>query len=160
MVEAWCWRVVIPLFFVCRRPQAGMNLKLRDLAPFRVQSIVSRAPAYTLLGYLGGASIIPILPYRTWEEDGWCLSDGLWWGPCACTCACTCLCLLCVCVWHEPPNQARVTQEGDFPKLQHQGDRDKERDHHVQQRSSPISNTRACNGISSIIDASSYTHSR
>ena len=65
-------------------------------------------------------------------------------------------------VWHEPPNQARVTQEeGDFPKLQHQGDSDKERDHHhVQQRSSSISNTMACNGISSIIDASSYTHSR
>ena len=60
----------------------------------------------------------------------------------------------------NPRIRPESTREGDFPKLQHQGDSDKERDHHVQQRSIPISNTMACYGISSIIDASSYSHSR
>ena len=142
---------VTPFIFMCRRPQAGTNLKLRDLAPPQGTSHCFKCPGLHLIG-LPGASIIAILPYlgrrRLVSDDVWCLV-----GACACACACAC-----VPVWHEPESD-RSHNEEVIPQLQRQGESGRERDHHVQQRSTPISNTMACNGISSIIDASSYTRS-
>ena len=76
------------LIFVCRRPQTSTNLKLRVLAP-QGASHVSRAPAYTLLGY-PRASIIHLLPYLGTTR---LVSGGMWWVRMLCAC---------VPVWHEP----------------------------------------------------------
>ena len=141
-MEALVLEVVILFIFVCRRPQAGTNLKLRDLAPpsgclplFQVPQLT---PYWATLGRRSSPS------YRTWDEHGWCpMASGV---------------RLLVPAWHEPESDRSYNEEV-ISQLQRQGERERERerDHHVQQRSTPISNTMASNGTSSIIDASSYT---
>ena len=106
---------VTPFIFMCRRPQAGTNLKLRDLAPPQGTSHCFKCPGLHLIG-LPGASIIAILPYlgrrRLVSDDVWCLV-----GACACACACAC-----VPVWHEPESD-RSHNEEVIPQLQRQGEK-------------------------------------
>ena len=158
-MEAWCLEGRHSLIF-CVPPPAGRHeSQTPGFGPLQGAVLCFTYPGLNPIGLpLGGVDhphlTVPYLGRRRLVSVRWFVVGTV------CLYLCLYLSVPVVRVWHEPPNQARVTQKGDFPKLQHQGDRDKERDHHVQQRSSPISNTMACNGISSIIDASSYARSR